>query len=107
MINLGWTDDAGTEQVANDGTDPTAPRAAYDYDVLVRGGSPSTDNRTWVLPGMANRAADATRATGWFQGNGGPFRQVVIANPTANASYTIYVRKLDTSPAPSAPCRWW
>ena len=38
---------------------------------------------------MANRTANATVATAWFQINGGNFRQVIIAN----ADYTILIRK--------------
>ena len=48
---------------------------------------------------MANRTANATVATAWFQINGGNFRQVIIANPIANAEYTIVIRKKTSSPA--------
>ena len=44
---------------------------------------------------MANRTANATVATAWFQINGGNFRQVIIAN----ADYTILIRKKTGSPA--------
>lgn len=98
VVNLGWSDDGGTEQVAGDGTDPTTSRMVYDFDVAVRINGVFT--RAWVLPGMVNRTADATKATAFtFQSNGGPFRQVIVDAPTANALVTIYVKKKTGSPA--------
>ena len=48
---------------------------------------------------MANRTTNATNATGWVQSNGGNFRQVIPANPIANAEHTIFIRKKTGSPA--------
>jgi hypothetical protein len=101
VVNLGWTDDAGTEQVAGDGTDPTTSRMVYDFDVSVRTPANAFE-RPWVLPGMANRADNATKATAYFASNGGPFRQVVIANPAAG-NHVIYIRKKIDSPATMRP----
>jgi serine protease AprX len=99
IINMGWTDDEGPEQLAGEGVDPTTKRLVYDFDMMVRIFTPFADVRPWVVPTMANRTANATNATNWFQANGGNFRQVVIANPVANAPYRIYIRKSSSSPA--------
>jgi hypothetical protein len=47
---------------------------------------------------MANRTDDATKATDWFQANGGPMRQVIVATPTAGGQYKVTVRKSASSP---------
>lgn len=99
VVNMGWTDDEGLEQLAGEGVDPTTSRLVYNFDMMVRNLTTGADVRPWVLPTMANRTLDATNATGWLQANGGNFRQVVIASPVANATYRIYIRKSSTSPA--------
>ncbi|MGB4061799.1 MAG: IPTL-CTERM sorting domain-containing protein [Burkholderiaceae bacterium] len=97
VVNLGWSDDGGTEQVLGDGTDPATSRMVYDFDVAVKINGVFT--RAWVLPGMANRTDNATKATAFFGANGGPFRQVIVDAPTANALVTIFVQKKTGSPA--------
>ena len=101
VVNIAWIDDEGTEQVAGDGVDPSTSRMVYEFDVMVRQVAPNTVVETWpwVLPSMANRTDLATVANAWFQSNGGNFRQVIIANPIANAEYTIVIRKKTGSPA--------
>ncbi len=101
VVNMGWIDDEGPEQLAAEGTDPSVSRMVYEFDVMVRQVAPNpvVDSWAWVVPSMANRTANATLATTWFQSNGGNFRQVIIANPIANAAYTIVIRKKTGSPA--------
>lgn len=101
VVNMGWVDDDGPEQLAGEGIDPTTTRLVYDFDMMVRQVAPNpvVDTWPWVVPGMANRTANATVATGWFQSNGGNFRQIIIAAPIANAKYTISLRKKTSSPA--------
>ena len=101
VVNIGWVDDDGPEQLAGEGIDPTTTRLVYDFDMMVRQVAPNpvVDTWPWVVPGMANRTANATVATGWFQSNGGNFRQIIIAAPIANAKYTISLRKKTGSPA--------
>ena len=101
VVNIGWVDDDGPEQLAGEGIDPTTSRLVYDFDVMVRQVAPNllVDTWPWVVPGMANRTANATVATAWFQSNGGNFRQIIIATPIANAQYTIFLRKKTGSPA--------
>ena len=101
VVNLAWIDDEGPEQTAAEGIDPTASRLVYDFDVMVHGVAPNplVEAWAWVVPSMANRTANATIATGWFQSNGGNFRQVIVSNPIANAAYTIVIRKKAGSPA--------
>lgn len=102
VVNLGWTDDDGVEQTtgANATVDPTDSRMVYDFDLTVSDPA-KTVFRPWVLPGMANRTDKANRATDFFQANGGPFRQVIVTSPVADAIYTIVVRKKVGSPAPN------
>ena len=101
IVNIGWVDDDGPEQFGTDGVDPTTTRLVYDFDVMVRQVAPNpvVDTWPWVVPGMANRTANATVATAWFQSNGGNFRQVIIPTPIANAKYTVTLRKKTGSPA--------
>lgn len=61
--------------------------------------NPVVDSWAWVVPGIAHRTANATLATQWFESNGGNFKQVIVANPVANAAYTIFIRKKAGSPA--------
>ena len=97
VVNIAWIDDAGPLQTDAEGIDPVKSRMVYDFDVMVRqvGGG---ERWGWVVPGMSNRLENATTATGWFQANGGNFKQVLIANPVANAEYTIVIRKKTGSP---------
>ena len=101
VVNIGWIDDEGPEQTAAEGIDPTTSRLVYEFDVMVRQVAPNpvVESWAWIVPSMANRTANATIATNWFQSNGGNFRQVIIANPIANAEYTIIIRKKAGSPA--------
>lgn len=101
VVNIAWIDDEGPEQTAAEGIDPTTSRLVYEFDVMVRQQVPNPVVETWpwVVPGMANRTANATIATGWFQSSGGNFRQVIIANPIADAEYIIVIRKKTGSPA--------
>jgi serine protease AprX len=98
VVNVGWTDDEGTEQTISHGIDPTDTRTVYDFDVLVTDTATSTSYRPWVTPSLANRTDDATKATNWFQANGGPLRQVIVSAPTAGNQYKITVRKSASSP---------
>ena len=101
VVNIGWVDDDGPVQLAGEGIDPTTTRLVYDFDMMVRQVAPNpvVDTWPWVVPGMANRTANATVATAWFQSNGGNFRQIIIAAPIANAKYTVTLRKKTGSPA--------
>ena len=101
VVNIGWVDDDGPEQLAAEGIDPTTTRLVYDFDMMVRQVAPNpvVDTWPWVVPGMANRTANATVATAWFQSNGGNFRQIIIPTPIANARYTVTLRKKTGSPA--------
>ena len=101
VVNIGWIDDEGPEQLAAEGIDPTTTRMVYEFDVMVRQVAPNpvVDTWPWVVPGMANRTTNATVATAWFQSNGGNFRQIIVATPLADAKYTIFLRKKTGSPA--------
>ena len=99
VVNMAWIDDEGAEQKASDGVDPTVTRMTYEFDMVVRGGSPSADVHPWKIPTLANRTANATQGTAWFDGNGDVFKQVLIANPVADGQYTIVIRKKAGSPA--------
>ena len=98
VVNIGWTDDEGTEQTSSNGVDPTDTRTVYNFDVVVTDVAASTAYRAWVTPSMANRTDDATKATDWFQANGGPMRQVIVPTPTAGGQYKVTVRKSASSP---------
>ena len=100
VVNIGWIDDEGPEQFVAEGIDPTTTRLVYDFDVMVRQvvPNPVVDTYAWIVPGMANRTANATVATAWFQSNGGNFRQVIVPTPIANAQYAIFLRKKTGSP---------
>ena len=99
VVNMAWIDNEGPEQKATDGVDPTLSRIVYDFDMVVRGGSPSVEVHPWKIPTLANRTANATLGTAWFDGNGDVFKQVLIANPVADGQYTIVIRKKTGSPA--------
>ena len=98
IISMAWTDDEGTEQASTDGIDPTVSRLVHEYDMLVRIINPANDVRPWQPSSMANRTADATVQTNWFQTNNNNYKQVIIPNPIAGAQYIIYFRKSTTSP---------
>ena len=99
VVNMAWIDDEGAEQKASDGVDPTTSRLAYEFDMVVRGGSPSADVHPWKIPTLANRTANATQGTAWFDGNGDVFKQVLIGTPVADGQYTIVIRKKTGSPS--------
>jgi hypothetical protein len=71
--------------------------------MLVRITSPFQDTRPWKPSGMANRTADATVQTGWFEVNNNNYKQVIITNPVAGGQYRIVLRKSATSPATLMP----
>jgi hypothetical protein len=98
IISMAWTDEQGTEQTSANGTDPTTSRLVHEYDMLVRITSPFSDTRPWKPSGMANRTADATVQTGWFEVNNNNYKQVIITNPVAGGQYRIVLRKSATSP---------
>jgi serine protease AprX len=100
VVNIAWIDDEGNEQVSGEGIDPDTPRLVFDFDILVRTTAGGTiDARPWKVPSMANRTADATTSTTWFDDNRNNFRQVVITNPVAGAQYEVFIRKSSNSPA--------
>lgn len=98
VINIGWSDDEGPVQTISNGIDPTDTRTVYNFDVLVTDVAVGTAYRPWVTPSLANRTNEATRATDWFQANGGPIRQVIVPTPTAGGQYKVTVRKSASSP---------
>jgi len=99
VVNMAWIDDEGVEQKATDGVDPTMSRMTYEFDMVVRGGSPSADVHPWKIPSMVDRTANATQGTAWFDGNGDVFRQIIIGTPVVDGQYTIVIRKKAGSPA--------
>jgi serine protease AprX len=99
VLSIAWTDDEGTEQTSAEGVDPTASRLVYDFDVLVHQVSPFMARRPWKPQTMAGRLSDATFQTGWFDGNGNNYKQVVFPTPVADGEYRIFIRKKSTSPA--------
>jgi serine protease AprX len=103
IISIAWADEKGVEQTSTEGTDPTTSRLTHEYDMLVRITSPFQDSRPWKPSAMANRTADATTQTIWFDGNGNNYKQVKILNPVAGGEYRIVVRKSATSPATLMP----
>lgn len=103
IVSIAWTDDEGIEQTSANNIDPTTSRLVHDFDMMVKNMATSVDTRTWKPSTMANRTADATIETTWFDGNGNNYKQVKIANPTAGQQYRIFVRKNTTSPATAKP----
>jgi hypothetical protein len=103
IASIAWTDDEGTEQVSEDGIDPTTSRLVHNFDFIVRNITTGVEVRAWKPSVMANRTADATLETGWFDGNGNNYKQVKINNPVAGQQYAILVRKSTTSPATAKP----
>jgi serine protease AprX len=98
IISIAWTDTSGVEQTSANGIDPTTSRLVHEYDMLVRITSPFQDSRPWKPSTMANRTADATTQTNWFDGNGNNYKQIKILNPVAGGEYRIVLRKSATSP---------
>lgn len=98
VVNIGWSDDEGLVQTISNGIDPTDSRTVYNFDVLVTDVAAATAYRSWVTPSLANRTNDATKATDWFQANGGPIRQVIVPTPTTGGQYKVTVRKSASSP---------
>jgi serine protease AprX len=103
IVSIAWTDTEGTEQTSTNGTDPTTSRLVHNFDILVRVRNPIVDTRPWKPVTMANRTADATTQTNWFDGNANNYKQVKILNPIAGAEYSIYFRKSATSPNTLVP----
>jgi hypothetical protein len=52
---------------------------------------------------MANRTANATIQTSWFDGNNNNYKQIKIDNPVAGAEYKIFIRKKSSSPSSQKP----
>lgn len=98
IVSIAWTDIEGVEQTSKDGVDPTTSRLIYDYDMIVKNVSKNTIYRTWKPSGMANRTANATHETTWFDGNGNNYKQVKIDSAIAGDKYKIFLRKKITSP---------
>ena len=99
VVNMAWLDDDGPEQFLADGVDPTDSRLVYDFDMKVRNVATSAEVWPWKIPSMANRTANATVSTSWFDDNRNNFKQIIIAAPTADAQYTVFIRKGSSSPA--------
>ncbi|WP_207494854.1 S8 family serine peptidase [Aridibaculum aurantiacum] len=103
IVSIAWTDDEGTEQTATDPVDQSTGRLVHHFDFMVRHMATFTDTRPWRPMGMANRTQNAAKGTAWFQNDNNNYRQVIIENPVAGATYTIYIRKASTSPADVKP----
>lgn len=105
IVSIAWTDDEGAEQVDTDGIDPTGSKLIYDFDMLVKefnvpfDNSIRSENRPWKPSNMANRIADATFQTNWFDGNGNNYKQVRIDNPVPGSVIQIAIRKKTGSPS--------
>ena len=98
VATLVWTDDDGVEQTVADGTDPTASRAVYQFDMLLRQVSPFVDTRTWVTPTISSPTAAATKAADWsYDANN--VKQIVFDSPAAGQAIRLYFRKSSASPA--------
>jgi serine protease AprX len=98
VVSIAWTDIEGIEQTAKDSIDPTVSRLIYDYDMIVKNVTKNTTFRAWKPVSMANRTADATKETTWFDGNGNNYRQVKIDSAKKGEKYKIIFRKSKTSP---------
>ncbi len=98
IVSIAWTDIEGVEQTSKDGIDPTTSRLIYDYDMIVKNVSKNTTHRAWKPSVMANRTANATRETTWFDGNGNNYKQVKIDSAIAGDKYKIFLRKKIGSP---------
>ena len=98
VVNMGWLDDEGPEQVAADGVDPTVTRLVYDFDMKVQNVTTSVDTRPWKIPSMVQRTLDATVSTTWFDDNRNNFKQLIVATPVADSQYTLFIRKKTGSP---------
>lgn len=100
---IAWTDDEGPEQLESEGTDPTTSRLVHEFDLLAVHVSTDTPIRPWKPSIMANRTANATLQTSWFDGNNNNYKQIKIDNPVAGAEYKIFIRKKSTSPSVQKP----
>jgi|GEM_PF-5769830 len=98
IVSIAWTDIEGVEQTIKDGIDPTVSRLIYDYDMIVKNVTKNTTFRAWKPVSIANRTADATKETTWFDGNGNNYRQVKIDSAKKGEKYKIFLRKSKTSP---------
>jgi serine protease AprX len=103
IISIAWTDEKGTEQTESNGIDPTTSRLVHEFDMSATTNSPFQESRPWKPSTMANRTANATTQTTWFDGNGNNYKQIKILNPVAGAEYNIFVRKSATSPSTLMP----
>lgn len=100
VATLCWTDDEGTKQVSTDGTDPTATRAKYSFDTMLRRPSLFAQTGFWLTPTMAKPNAHATKATATNTAHPNTCVQVVSdETPTAGRAYTFYMRKSAHSPS--------
>ncbi len=99
IVSLAWVDNEGAEQTKDNGVDPQFNTLVYNFDIAVSSTSPASTTYPWRPMGMANREALATKGNGWFPANdNNNYRQVIIENPVANATYTIAIRKSANSP---------
>lgn len=98
IVSIAWTDIEGVEQTSKDGIDPMVSRLIYDYDLIVKNVTKDTTYRAWKPSTMANRTANATYETKWFDGNGNNYKQVKIDSAIAGNKYKIFLRKKLGSP---------
>jgi serine protease AprX len=98
IVSIAWTDIEGVEQTIKDSIDPQVSRLIYDYDMVVKNVTKDSTHRAWKPVGMANRTANATHETKWFDGNGNNYRQVKIDSAKKGEKYKIIFRKSKTSP---------
>lgn len=102
-VSIAWIDDDGQEQTSANAVDVNTSRLVYNFDVMVKSNASNATTYPWRPMGMANRTANASKGTTWFESDNNNYRQVKIDNPTANGTYTIYIRKSSTSPATVRP----
>ena len=93
VATLVWTDDDGVEQTVADGTDPTASRAVYQFDMLA---ASIQSIRGYANLGHASHqqpTAAATKAADWsYDANN--VKQIVADSPTAGQAIRLYFRKV-------------
>lgn len=103
VISLCWTDDAGTEQTADDKIDDEKGHLVYSFDMAATKSNDNTEHRPWKPMGMKNRTENAEKAGKWFDEDNNNYKQIVIDDPDAGATYNIAMRKSASSPATVRP----